>query len=55
MSYSSTGTLFSHNNWLEGEGVDSRPTRCVCNLQKKEKEEREREIGVYMHPKKGKN
>uniref|UniRef100_A0A2N9G0T5 Uncharacterized protein n=1 Tax=Fagus sylvatica TaxID=28930 RepID=A0A2N9G0T5_FAGSY len=26
MSYSSTGTSFSHNNWLEGEGVDSRPT-----------------------------
>jgi hypothetical protein len=54
MSYSSTGTSFSHNNWLEGEGVDSRPTGCVCNLQKKEKEKRERERLVCIcTPKKG--
>jgi hypothetical protein len=32
MSYSLTDTSFSHNNWLEGEVVDSRPTRCVCKL-----------------------
>ncbi len=32
MSYSSTGTSFSHNNGIEGEVMDSRPTGCVCNL-----------------------
>ena len=30
--YNSTGTSFSHNNWLEGEVVDSRPTRYMCSL-----------------------
>ena len=29
MSYSSTGTSFSHNNVMEGEVMDSRPTECV--------------------------
>ena len=32
MSYSLTGTSFYHNNWLAGEVVDSRPTRCVYKL-----------------------
>ena len=30
MSYSSTDTSFSHNNWLEGEVMGSRPIRCIC-------------------------
>ena len=29
MSYSSTGTSVSHNNVMEGEVMDSRPTECV--------------------------
>jgi hypothetical protein len=32
MSYSSTGTTFSHNNGVEGEVVGSRSTGCMCNL-----------------------
>ena len=32
MSYSSTGTSFFHNNWLEGEVVGSKPITCMCNL-----------------------
>jgi hypothetical protein len=35
MSFSSTGTSFSHNYGIEGEVVGSKPTRCVCNLPKK--------------------
>ena len=33
MSYSSIGTSSSHANGMEDEVIDSRPTRCVCNLQ----------------------
>ncbi len=29
MSYSSTGNSFTHNNWMEGWVMSSRPTRCV--------------------------
>ena len=29
MSYSSTDTSFSHNNEMEGEVMDSRPTKCM--------------------------
>ena len=33
MSYSSIGASSSHANGMEDEVIDSRPTRCVCNLQ----------------------
>ena len=32
MIFSSTGTSFSHDNWLEGENLGSRSTGCMCYL-----------------------
>ena len=42
MSYNSIGTLFSHNNGMEGEVAGSNPL-CVCHLSVKKKKEKEKE------------
>ena len=48
MSSSLNGTYFSHNNGMEGEVVDSRPTECKyayhSNIKKKKlKKEKKKE------------
>ena len=44
MSYNSIGTLFSHNNGMEGEVAGSNPL-CVCHLSVKKK--KKKSAGIY--------
>ena len=42
MSYNSIGTLFSHNNGMEGEVAGSKPTVCVSFISKEKKKKKKK-------------